>query len=116
MNRAGGLLTVLGLFLVQRGVVGGGPVLAGVGLFVTGAGIALPYASAPRVGLATLDQAQSGQGSGMLNSCSFLGGTVGVTAGGIAYGLAGFTGALAVVAAAALAIAALSALYGAATT
>jgi MFS family permease len=114
---AGGLLTVLGLFLVQRGVAGGGgPVLAAVGLFVTGAGIALPYASAPRVGLATLDQAQSGQGSGMLNSCSFLGGTVGVTAGGIAYGLAGFTGALAVVAAAALAIAALSALYGAATT
>jgi MFS family permease len=112
----GGSLTALGLLLLHLAIARGTPLLAGVGLFVTGAGIALPYATAPRLGLAALDQKQSGQGSGMLNSCSFLGGTVGVTTGGIAYGLAGFTGALAVVAAAALVVAALSALYGAATT
>jgi hypothetical protein len=105
---------VAGLLLVH--LAGGEPVLAGIGLLVTGAGIALPYASAPRLGLAALGQAQAGRGSGVLNSCSFLGGTVGVTAGGIAFGLAGFSGALAVVAASALAVAALCALYGAATT
>ncbi len=31
---------------------------------------------------------ETGRGSGVLNSCSFLGGTVGVTGGGIAFGLA----------------------------
>jgi predicted MFS family arabinose efflux permease len=60
-----------------------------------GAGIALPYASAPRVGLTTLPQSQAGKGSGVLNSCSFLGGTVGVTCGGIVFGHAGFPGVLA---------------------
>jgi MFS family permease len=65
-----------------------------LGLFVSGAGIALPYASAPRVGLASLPQTQAGKGSGILNSCSFLGGTVGVTCGGIVFKLAGFPGVL----------------------
>jgi MFS family permease len=65
-----------------------------LGLFVSGAGIALPYASAPRVGLATLPPTQAGKGSGILNSCSFLGGTVGVTCGGIVFKLAGFPGVL----------------------
>ena len=37
---------------------------------------------------------QAGKGSGMLNSCSFLGGTVGVTFGGIVFALAGFSGVL----------------------
>jgi MFS family permease len=60
------------------------------GLFVAGIGIALIYASAPRLGLATLPQLQAGKGSGMLNSCSFLGGTVGVTFGGIVFALSGF--------------------------
>jgi MFS family permease len=64
------------------------------GLFVAGAGIALIYASAPRLGLATLPQLQAGKGSGMLNSCSFLGGTVGVTFGGILFTLTGFSGVL----------------------
>jgi XFP-like protein len=40
-------------------------------------GIALPYASA-------IAPTQTGKGSGVLNSCSFLGGTVGATGGGIA--------------------------------
>jgi Na+/melibiose symporter-like transporter len=69
-----------------------------LGLFAAGAGIALPYASAPRIGLAALTQTQTGKGSGVLNSCSFLGGTVGVTGGGIVFGLAGFRGVLVLVA------------------
>lgn len=77
------------------------------GLFVAGAGIALIYASAPRLGLAALPQHQAGKGSGMLNSCSFLGGTVGVTFGGIVFGLTGFSGVLVLLGASALASAAL---------
>lgn len=77
------------------------------GLFVAGAGIALIYASAPRLGLATLPQLQAGKGSGMLNSCSFLGGTVGVTFGGIVFALAGFAGVLVLLGVSALASAAL---------
>ena len=44
----------------------------------------------------------------MLNSCSFLGGTVGVTSGGMVFGLDGFAGLLALVGLSALAGAALS--------
>jgi MFS family permease len=76
------------------------------GLFVAGAGIALIYASAPRLGLATLPQLQAGKGSGMLNSCSFLGGTVGVTFGGIVFALTGFAGVLVLTGVSALASAA----------
>lgn len=65
------------------------------GLFVVGVGIALPYASAPRIGLGALALTDAGKGSGMLNSCSFLGGTVGVTLGGIAFAAVGFSGVLA---------------------
>ncbi|MBR1126032.1 MFS transporter [Bradyrhizobium lablabi] len=77
------------------------------GLFVSGIGIALIYASAPRLGLSALPPQQAGKGSGMLNSCSFLGGTVGVTFGGILFALAGFAGVLALLGASALASAAL---------
>lgn len=73
------------------------------GLFVAGAGIALVYASAPRLGLATLPQLQAGKGSGLLNSCSFLGGTVGVTFGGIVFALTGFSGVLVLLGVSALA-------------
>ncbi|WP_213288824.1 MFS transporter [Bradyrhizobium sp. sGM-13] len=77
------------------------------GLFVAGAGIALIYASAPRLGLATLPQSQAGRGSGLLNSCSFLGGTVGVTFGGIVFALTGFPGVLVLLGISALASAVL---------
>ncbi|MEH2624514.1 DHA2 family multidrug resistance protein-like MFS transporter [Bradyrhizobium sp. AZCC 1719] len=73
------------------------------GLFVAGAGIALVYASAPRLGLATLPPLQAGKGSGMLNSCSFLGGTVGVTFGGIVFALSGLSGVLVLLGVSALA-------------
>ncbi|MDE5453270.1 MFS transporter [Bradyrhizobium sp. CSA112] len=77
------------------------------GLFVAGAGIALTYASAPRLGLAALPQSQAGKGSGLLNSCSFLGGTVGVTFGGIVFALTGFPGVLVMLGISALASAVL---------
>jgi len=98
---AGMAVTALGCLLVRTGLAGQGALLS-AGLFVTGAGIALAYASAPRLGLAALSQSQSGQGSGMLNSCSFLGGTLGVTCGGIAFTWARFDGVLAVVSVSAL--------------
>jgi len=82
------------------------PVLA-LGLLVAGGGIALIYASAPRLGLATLPPLQAGKGSGMLNSCSFLGGTVGVTFGGILFALTGFSGVLVLLGLSALASAVL---------
>ena len=77
------------------------------GLFIAGIGIAPIYASAPRLGLAALPLQQAGKGSGMLNSCSFLGGTVGVTFGGILFGLAGFPAVLALLGVSALVSAAL---------
>src|SRR5262245_37262732 len=77
------------------------------GLFIAGFGIALIYASAPRLGLAALPQAQAGKGSGMLNSCSFLGGTVGVTFGSIVFALSGFPGVLVLLGMSALASAVL---------
>jgi MFS family permease len=78
------------------------------GLFVIGVGIALPYASAPRIGLGALALTDAGKGSGMLNSCSFLGGTVGVTLGGIAFAAVGFSGVLALLALSGVLAAALS--------
>jgi predicted MFS family arabinose efflux permease len=77
------------------------------GLSAAGAAIALIYASAPRLGLATLPLLQAGKGSGVLNSCSFLGGTVGVTFGGIVFTLTGFSGVLVLLAFSALASAVL---------
>jgi len=78
-----------------------------LGLAIAGVGIALPYASAPRVGLATLLPTQAGKGSGMINSCSFLGGTIGVTLGGLLFRSVGFSGVLALLGFTALLAAAL---------
>ena len=104
----GSLLLALGCALAWTSLTGAGfPVLI-LGLFAAGAGIALPFASSPRIGLAALPQTQAGQGSGMLNACSFLGGTVGVTCGGIIFGHAGFAGVVLLVAFSALVGAALS--------
>ena len=79
-----------------------------LGLFAAGAGIAIPYASAPRIGLAALPHTQAGKGAGVLNACSFLGGTVGVTCGGIVFASAGFAGVLVLLALSALVGAGLS--------
>jgi hypothetical protein len=97
MMVGGSLLLALGCAIAWASLAGAGFTVLMLGLFAAGAGIALPYASAPRIGLAALLQTQAGKGSGVLNSCSFLGGTVGVTGGGIVFGLAGFGGVLVLV-------------------
>src|SRR3954453_21385046 len=89
-------------------LAGSGFTLRMLSLFACGAGIALPYASAPRIGLAALPSTQAGKGSGVLNACSFLGGTVGVTCGGIVFGAASFAGVLVLLALSALVSAALA--------
>jgi MFS transporter, DHA2 family, multidrug resistance protein len=104
----GSLLLALGCAIAWASLAGAGFTVLMLGLFAAGAGIALPFASSPQIGLAALPQTQAGQGSGMLNASSFLGGTVGVTSGGIIFGLAGFAGVLLLVALSALVGAALS--------
>lgn len=104
----GSLLLVLGCAIIWSSFqIEARAAVLMLGLFVVGAGIAPIYASAPRLGLATLPQLQAGKGSGMLNSCSFLGGTVGVTFGGIVFTLTGFSGVLALLGFSALVSAAL---------
>ena len=77
MMVVGSLLLALGCAIAWMSQAGAGFAMLMLGLLAAGAGIALPYASAPRIALATLAQTQTGKGSGVLNSCSFLGGTVG---------------------------------------
>jgi DHA2 family multidrug resistance protein-like MFS transporter len=97
MMVGGSLLLALGCAIAWASLAGAGFAVLMLGLFAAGAGIALPYASAPRIGLAVLSETQTGKGSGVLNSCSFLGGTVGVTVGGIVFGVTGFGGVLVLV-------------------
>jgi MFS family permease len=73
-------------------------VLLAIGFFVMGSGMALPYALAPRLALAALSPAQSGQGSGIVNACTFLGGSSGIAGGAIAFALGGFVGVLTMIA------------------
>jgi len=60
-----------------------------LGLFGIGAGLALPYATAPRLALAALPPARAGAGSGIINACTFLGGSIGVAGGAVAFALGG---------------------------
>ena len=83
-------------------------VLLAIGFFVMGAGLAVPYALAPRLALSALSPAQAGQGSGIVNACTFLGGSGGVAGGAIAFALGGFVAVLAMVALAGIIGAALS--------
>jgi predicted MFS family arabinose efflux permease len=97
MMVGGSLLLAVGCAIAWASLEGAGFAVLMLGLFAAGAGIALPYASTPRIGLAALLPTQTGKGSGVLNSCSFLGGTVGVTGGAIVFGFAGFGGVLVLV-------------------
>jgi MFS family permease len=108
MMVGGSLVLALGCAIAWASVAGAGFTVLMLGLLAVGAGIALPYASAPRIGLAALPPTQAGKGSGVLNSCSFLGGTVGVTVGGIVFGFADLGGVLVLVGLSALAAAGLS--------
>ena len=58
--------------IIGASVAGGGMVLLMIGFLVMGAGLAVPYALAPRLALSALSPAQSGQGSGIVNACTFL--------------------------------------------
>ena len=58
--------------------------------------------------LSALSPAQAGQGSGVVNACTFLGGSGGVAAGAIAFTLGGFVGVLMMIALAGIIGAALS--------
>jgi len=108
MLTAASLLLAIGCAIIWSSLqMNANFVLLMPGLFVAGIGIALIYASAPRLGLATLPPTQAGKGSGMLNSCSFLGGTVGVTFGGLIFASTGLSGVLVLLGVSALASAAL---------
>ena len=84
--------------LIGMAIAGGGPVLLAMGFFAMGAGLALPYALAPRLALSALSPAQTGQGSGIVNACTFLGGSGGVAGGASAVALGGFDGVLTMIA------------------
>ncbi len=68
------------------------------GLFAIGIGLALPYATAPRLALATLPPDAAGSGSGLINACTFLAGSLGVSAGAIMFAVAGLSGVMGLIA------------------
>jgi MFS family permease len=76
----------------------GGMVLLVIGFFVMGAGLAVPYALAPRLALSALPPAQAGQGSGIVNASTFLGGSGGVAGGAIAFAHGGVVAVLMMIA------------------
>jgi MFS family permease len=66
-------------------IAAGGMALLMIGFFLMGAGLAVPYALAPRLALSALPSAQAGQGSGIVNASTFLAGSAGVAGGAIAF-------------------------------
>jgi MFS family permease len=100
-------LLAIGSVIVGAAITGGGTVLLVIGLAGIGGGLALPYALAPRLALSVLSPEQTGQGSGIINACTFLSGSAGVACSGIAFAEGGFIAVLALIAAAALVGAAL---------
>jgi hypothetical protein len=99
----GAMMGCMGLIVIASAIIGiaasgVGIVLMEIGFVAMGAGLALPYAAAPRLALSALSQEQAGQGSGIINACTFLAGSVGVAGGAIAWHFAGFPGVLAMIA------------------
>jgi hypothetical protein len=88
------MLIALGSAALGIATVSGGFVIASFAFLLLGAGLALPYAIAPHLALSALAPAQAGQGSGMVNACTFLGGSVGVALGAVAFASRGFAGVL----------------------
>ena len=96
---AGGMaLIAIASALIGVAIAEGGVVLLTIGFFVMGAGLAVPYALAPRLALSALSPGQAGQGSGIVNACTFLGGSGGVAGGATAFALGGFVAVLTMVA------------------
>jgi MFS family permease len=103
----------MALIAIASAVIGAavaedGMVLLAIGFFAMGAGLAVPYALAPRLALSALSPAQAGQGSGIINACTFLGGSCGVAGGASALALGGFPAVLTMIALAGIIGAALS--------
>jgi predicted MFS family arabinose efflux permease len=95
---AGMALIAIASAVIGVAVVGEGMVPLAIGFFLMGSGLALPYALAPRLALSALSPPQAGQGSGIINACTFLGGSGGVAVGAIASTLGGFAGVLMMIA------------------
>jgi MFS family permease len=96
---SGGMaLVAIACVITGMAVAGGGMVLLLIGFLVMGAGLAVPYALAPRLALSALPSEQTGQGSGIVNACTFLGGSGGVAGGAIAFALGGFVAVLTMIA------------------
>jgi hypothetical protein len=72
-------------------------------LFLIGVGLALPYATGPRLALQAMPTGQGGKGAGLINACTFMGGSLGVTVGGIADALGGLPSVMALLGVLALA-------------
>ena len=104
----GMVLIAIASAVIGLAIAGGGMVLLAIGFFVMGAGLAVPYALAPRLALSALPGAQAGQGSGIVNACTFLGGSIGVAGGTIASALGGFDAVLTMIAVAGIVGVALS--------
>jgi MFS family permease len=98
----GMVLIAIAAAVLGVAVAEGAMVLLAIGFFLMGAGLAVPYALAPRLALSALSPAQAGQGSGIVNACTFLGGSAGVAGGATAFALGGFTAVLAMIALAGL--------------
>ena len=94
--------------IIGAAVANGGAIFMALGFFVMGAGLAVPYALAPRLALSVLPSSQAGQGSGIVNACTFLGGSAGVAGGATAFALGGFVAVLTMIAVAGIIGAALS--------
>ena len=105
---AGMALITIASAVIGAAVAEGSLVLLSIGFLVMGAGLAVPYASAPRLALSALPPAQTGQGSGIVNACTFLGGSCGVAGGATALALGGFPAVLTMIALAGIIGAALS--------
>src|SRR5262245_18677848 len=84
--------------IIGAAVMGRGMVLLAIGFLAMGAGLAVPYALAPRLALSALPPGQAGQGSGIVNACTFLGGSAGVAGGATAFALGGFVAVLTMIA------------------
>ena len=91
-------LIVIASAVIAAAVALGDIVLLVVGLLAMGAALALPYASAPRLALSVLSPGQAGQGSGVVNASTFLGGSAGVALGAIAFAAGGFIAVLTMIA------------------
>jgi MFS family permease len=105
---AGMALVAIASAIIGVAVAGGSMVLLAIGFLVMGTGLAVPYALAPRLALSALSPAQAGQGSGIVNACTFLGGSAGVAGGATAYALGEFVAVLVMIALAGVIGAALS--------